>query len=241
MPRLDEIDMVVALADVVLDEYRPGLPLHDFVRGRSLPTSANLDVAPTFFIDVEAGGTELRSMNTVLDAVQLAVDVAAVAVLYDDEMTSLPGDRNYDLLTNLAREPVWALEIVTLADGSFKVKVKALFRSSTARHIIFGTGIVTTAVLNAIFPPLILPGLILTGVGGVAEIGEAIHNARHPQQLASQPVTELQQQMLQMRERLANQEALLEAQGRQIADLKAAQDAELKRVVIEVVDEPKAA
>lgn len=151
---------IVDLASIVLAEYQPGMPLYQAVEDSIDPDVRELDADTTFLIEVEASGNDLRGLLATLDTIQLSVDAAA-AVFYAHEFRGHDWPiLNTDFLRNLAEGPNVTLEIVELADGSFKSTVKAVFKSRVTYATVSAVAIVSTAVVNILFPPLIAPTLI---------------------------------------------------------------------------------
>ena len=150
MPTDQRVDEIVDLATILLSEYRQGTALHDLPQ-----RDGDLEIRgdTTLVIEVNAGGNGLAGLVAALDAVQLAVDAAAVAVFYDREIPDRASQQlSYDFLRNLVREQNVSLEIVALAGGSFGVKFRAQFRNPVTRATAIAVAVVSTAALNIILP-----------------------------------------------------------------------------------------
>lgn len=174
MPSAQHVNQVVDMAKLLLGEYRQGTPFHDLARREAEDYDDT-----TFVIEIDAAGSSLRGLIATLDGVALAVDAAAVAVQYDQEIQGrAEGDWNDDYLQKLASEPLVSLEIIELANGSFKIKLKSRIRSPITRASVVALATVTTVTLAIIFPPLGVPALVVSGVASVVEVGGAIQEHR---------------------------------------------------------------
>jgi hypothetical protein len=168
------VNEVVAIAKLLLSEYRQGTPFHDLPQ-----RDAEGYDDTTFVIEIDASGDTLRGLVATLDGVALAVDAAAVAVQYDQE---IPGhaerEWNDDYLQRLASEPLVSLEIIELVNGSFKIRLKSLIRNPITRASVIALATVATVSLAIIFPPVGVPALVVTGIASVAEVGGVIQEQR---------------------------------------------------------------
>ncbi|HET9732109.1 MAG TPA: hypothetical protein VFP54_05485 [Acidimicrobiales bacterium] len=258
MPIERRIGDVVDLASIVLAEYQPGMPLYEAIEGSVDADVRELGADATFIIEVEAGGKDLRGLLAALDTIQLAVDAASAAVFYANEFRGHDWPNlNSDFLRTLAGQPNVTLEIVELADGSFKSTVKAVFRSRVTYATVSAVAIVSTAVINILFPPLIAPTLIVGsvvatgGIGGAifadraekaqkAEIGElkqAVAKATEDSEALKSKVEELQSALARL-----DRMVTASVQGEPVkVDSQAIKDAQIRKLAIRSVDAAEAA
>ena len=179
MPSERRVNDVVQLSAILLSEYGDGRALYEMANRTSRPTRSGVDEDPIFIIELEAGGHDLDGLLATFEAVQMAVDAAAVAVLYDQEMPGHLGqDLNYDFLTKLANERTVSLEILELYAGTFGGKFKAIFKNPVSRATTTAIATVSLTALHIIFPPIVIPTLVFAAGGGLVNIGAAIQDKR---------------------------------------------------------------
>lgn len=229
MPTDQRVDEIVDLATILLSEYRQGTALHDLPQ-----RDGDLEIRgdTTLVIEVDAAGNGLAGLVAALDAVQLAVDAAAVAVFYDREIPDHASQQlNYDFLRNLVREQNVSLEIVALAGGSFAVKFRAQFRNPVTRAAAIAVAVVSTAALNIIFPPLVVPALVVGGVTSVVGVAGAIQDRRAEKRRQQREALERQRQSEKeaaLQRKIEADQRALEAHERTLQDLQRELD-ELKQ------------
>jgi len=220
VPTDQRVDEIVDLATILLSEYRQGTALHDLPQ-----RDGDLEIRgdTTLVIEVDAAGNGLAGLVAALDAVQLAVDAAAVAVFYDREIPDHASQQlSYDFLRNLVREQNVSLEIVALAGGSFGVKFRAQFRNPVTRATAIAVAVVSTAAVNIIFPPLVVPTLVVGGVTSVVAVAGAIQDQRAEKRRRQREALERQRQSEKdaaLRRAIEADERALEAHEGTLEDL----------------------
>lgn len=242
----------------VLAEYQPGMPLYEAVEDSVNPDVGELDADTTFIIQVGARGNDLRGLLATLDTIQLAVDAASTAVFYANEFRGHDWPSlNSDFLRNLAETPNVTLEIVELADGSFKSTVRAVFKSRVTYATVSAVAIVSTAVINILFPPLIAPTLIVGsvvatgGIGGaifadravkarkaeIEELKQAVAKATEDNEALKSKVDELQSALARL-----DRAVTAAVQGEPVkVDSQAIKDAQIRKLEVRSVDAAQAA
>jgi hypothetical protein len=210
VPTERRIDDVAELAAILLAEFRQGTPLHKAVQDGSSVEDATVD-RTTFRIDVVGEGRDLRGIIATLDTIQLAIDAAAVAVLYDRDIPEHTEVELLDyVLRSLASRPIVSLEILELRDGSFVCKVTAVFKEPLPRRITLSIATLGAATLAIILPPVGLPLTIVTAMSGAGEFVGAIQDHRAAKEAATvrteqeKVIAELQKQAKADREREAD-------------------------------------
>lgn len=201
MPADSYIDNVVALASLALDAYRPGRGLYNALQ----PDDDNQSEGETLLIAIEGGSKDLRSVAAVFDAVQLVFDAAAVAVLYATELPdNTDYERNVTLLRNLASEPAWTLEIEALSGGSFSIKLRALFDTTSGRVNLLAVAGLAAVIFSVLLPPVAMPLLVVTGLGYAEQLVDGalkdlLERHRHRQE-QPEPAEPEDRQRRQLRE-----------------------------------------
>ncbi|WP_345505544.1 hypothetical protein [Terrabacter aeriphilus] len=146
-------------------------------------------------IDVSGSTSRLGPTLSALDAVQLAFDAAAAAVAYrvtfegDDQERGGDPDEEVvlDRLRQLVPEAAWELEVLELAAGSFRTRLRAIREDERTPSRLLSIAVLAAAVLSAIFPPATAVAGVVVAVGGVgvafaAKPGE---RAKAPKELLS--------------------------------------------------------
>ncbi len=243
---------IAELASILLSEYYEGSPLRRAVDlSAALQGQRDLDAGePAFVVDVQAGGSSLRGLVATLDAVQLAVDAATAAVFYDRELSNhITQDIDYRFLRDTVNDAYVTLEIVELANGSFKTRVKAFFKSPVTYATAVAVAVVATAAINILFPPLIVPSLVVGGIVAAGGIPAAIHAQRERKKSRQEigdlkgavselkgEVGELKGEVGELRgalRRLDQRSALLREAPRKIVDTGALAEAEIQSIEID--------
>jgi hypothetical protein len=242
MPTDTRVADIVNLAAMLRDEYAPGTALRNLIELEGYDSErAGDEVEATFFVELAAQGNDLRSLIASFDAIQFAVDAAAATVFYDSLPGTRDGDSDESVLEVLARSPFVSLEIVALADGSFGGRVKAVFLNPVPRRIVIAVAVIATVAINIILPPVIVPLLVVTGIGAVSEIAVAIQDHRAQQErkrldeAAAERETALRAQLAQQDERIRALE------NRPVVDVQAITEARITKVEVRVDGRAEAA
>ena len=242
MPTDTRVADIVNLAAMLRDEYSPGTALRNLIeREAENANQASDELEATFFVELAAQGNDLRSLIASFDAIQLAVDAAAATVFYDSLPGTSDGDSDEWMLELLARSPFVSLEIVALDDGSFGGKVKAVFLNPVPRRIVIAVAVLATVAVNIILPPVIVPLLVVTGIGAVSEIATAIQDHRTEQQRERHDEAAAEREAA-LRAQVAGQEQRIRAlENRPVVDVQAITDARITKVEVRVDGRAEAA
>jgi hypothetical protein len=145
-----------------------------------------------------------------LDAVQLAFDVAAVAVGYrlryadDYEQSGEAEEREIrSRLRLLLREPMWRLEIIELSSpGSFRAKLKGPVDDADVRKKLLAVAALAASIVPAIVaPPIGAPAAVVALLG----VGDAFLTKKLPKEVLIGRLEE-QQAAAAQREGFANED-----------------------------------
>jgi hypothetical protein len=250
VPTEQRVQDIAALAATLLTEYHQGTPLHDV---RQFIDDADVEDGTTFVVEVDAAGSSLSGLLATFGAVQLAVDAAWVAVQYDGIAFHPGGEAlDYEFVRGLANGPELSLEIVELSAGTFKGKFKARFPGPVTRAAVTGVAWLSATALHIMFPPAVLPTVILGGVGPAMALASAIHDRRAKKQAEQEQAEKdrrAQEEQAEKDRRLDRMQCQLDrleaaaAQAGQLGtvDNDAVREADLRSVGIEVQHPPKAA
>lgn len=249
MPTERRIDDVAELAAILLAEFRQGTPLHEAVQDASSAADAT-DIRTTFRIDVFGEGRDLRGIIATLDAIQLAIDAAAVAVLYDREIPQhTEVELLYSFLQSFASRSIVSLEILDLQAGSFAGRLTAVFKEPLPRRITLSIANLGAVTLAVILPPVGVPlTIVVTATSSAGEIAGAIQDHRAAKEAATVrteqegAIAELQKQAKAGRERddalrgqISGLDARLTALQERIVDTEAVREARPREVAFHEV------
>lgn len=179
MPTARRVQDIVDLSTILLSEYRAGTAFHDLATESAALAGLDPDEPGAFVVEVAGDGTELRGVLATFDAIQLAFEAAAAAVLYDQELPNHgEGQLDLDLLRYFVNQQNLSLEIVELEVGTFGGRFVAKFRNPVTRAVAVAVAVVGTAAANILFPPFIIPTLVVGGGSAVAAVAWAIQDQR---------------------------------------------------------------
>lgn len=142
---------IVAVAEPILAVYRRGAPLYDFLSEIADSTQVEL----VFSCDASS----VRAAATLLATFQLAVDAATATVEYVEETEYNGGEIDHSLLEQFAAAPLFELEIVELANGSIRGRLKFL-RTRDGRGKLLNVALIVSIVLSAVIT--VIPSLVIT-------------------------------------------------------------------------------
>jgi len=235
---------VADLASVLLSSYYEGSTLHQVVdEHTSEPEQIDLEVSDSaFVVEIKANGDSLRGLAATLDALQLAVDAATATVFYDREFSNhINEDLDYRILRDLIEQSHLVLEIEWLSNGTFRARFKAIFKSPVTYAVAVAVAVVATAAINIVFPPLIVPSLIVGGsvaVGGVPAAIFAQRAKKKQDAVIDELVAENKQQDTEIEalksdiQTLSDKVALLLDSPRSIVDKGALKEADIQSIEI---------
>lgn len=230
MPTPRVVDEIADLAQILLSEYRTGTPLHDLSQQQE--SDDQPDDGTTFVVEVAAAGNQLSGLVATLDAIELAVEAATVAVLYDGVFPDRTSDElDGDLLRRIASEPVVSLQIIYLANGSFRGAFRAVFGNAVPRNSIAAVATLSGIALHVMFPPLLVPTAILGGVGPVIGVVGALYDRRAKQQ-AQIKSEAMERELARLREANAENAAKLEELSSQLNRIEHRYDAKTRRAPV---------
>jgi hypothetical protein len=142
---------IVAVAEPILAVYRRGVHFYDGLSEVGDSTQVQL------VFSCEA--SSVRAAATLLGTLQLAVDAATAAVEYVEQAEYYGGEINSSLLERLAATPLFELEIVELANGSIKGRLKFL-RTRDGRGKLLNVALIVSIVLSGVIT--VIPSLVIT-------------------------------------------------------------------------------
>jgi hypothetical protein len=171
VPTDEQVNRIVDLAGVALKAYRPDRRLYD-----ALNPAFGQSEGGTLLFEIETNSQNLRYVTSVLDAVQLAFDAAAVAVLYATEVPDHAArERDSERLRELALEPTWSLEIEESGVGSFRVKLRGLVGTAEGRNRLLAVAGLAATILTPVIPGVAVTALIV--IGGLVYANDAFGEA----------------------------------------------------------------
>jgi hypothetical protein len=121
--------------------------------------------------EVFVRGAALRPALAALEALQLAVDAASVAVQYtDSDAAGSISAPTTGLLGEFAAAwlPLYELEIIDLDRGSLRARLRLNPRSPEGRRRLVAVGTLASLALFPILGPI--PGMVVAGVGALNEL-----------------------------------------------------------------------
>ena len=232
------MDEIVALATILLGEYRSGTAFHEEVRRGAEQEQYLGDT--TFDVVIAGAGRDLPGLIACLDVVDLAVGAAALAVVYDIELPARGDEIDDGYLRKLAENPPMVLEIVELVGGSFRARVRSRFGNPVVRAVVVAVATVATVALNIAFPPLVVPTLVVTGSAAVLGVSDAVRNQREQQRTAHeiqtlrQEVDELRSDQQELRAQLTRINERYRERAASVVDLEAVRDAQVSDLEVRI-------
>lgn len=150
-PSRAAVQDIVAVAEPILAVYRRGVRFYEVLSEVGDSTQVEL------VFSCEA--SSVRAAATLLGTLQLAVDAATATVEYVEETEYYGGEINLSSLERLAAMPFFELEIVELANGSIKGRLKFL-RTRDGRGKLLNVALIVSIVLSGVIT--VIPSLVIT-------------------------------------------------------------------------------
>lgn len=153
-PSRAEVHDAVQLAEAALSVYRRGAPAYARL--------AELDTASGMGIAFRSPASTARAAGAVLGTLQLAVDAAAVAVDYVEETEYSGGEVDPFVLEALGGRPRFELEIVELADGSIRGRLR-LLATRDGRGKVLNVALIASVLLTGLITtiPTVVIGVLI--------------------------------------------------------------------------------
>lgn len=142
---------IVAVAEPILAAYRRG--------GRFYDDLAEVGDATHVELVFSSEASSVRAAATLLASLQFAVDAAATAVEYVEEAEYSEGAIDLSTLGRLAATPMFELEIVELANGSIRGRLR-LLRTRDSRGKLLNVALIVSIVLAGVITAI--PSLVIT-------------------------------------------------------------------------------
>ncbi len=159
MPTRQAAVDTVNIATILLSQYHEGTALYELLG--SSDQEGLIPDSLEFTVDLSGEDNQLSSLIASLNAVQLAFNAAAVAVIYDRDW--IRDDQYIDsgVLRNLAYEDFISFEIVELANGSFRAKLKAVFTNPLTWIALTGIVGLGAVALTTMFALPVVPAILI--------------------------------------------------------------------------------
>jgi hypothetical protein len=183
-PSRAAVQDIVAVAEPILAVYRRGVRFYDVLSEVGDSTQVEL------VFSCEA--SSVRAAATLLGTLQLVVDAATATVEYVEETEYSGGEIDPSLLEHLAATPLFELEIVELANGSIKGRLRFL-RTRDGRGTLLKVALIVSIALSAVIT--VIPSLVITALDAANDLTPDEKDAKIRR--LEEDFTELQQDFAQ--------------------------------------------
>ncbi len=209
-PSRAAIQDIVAVAEPLLAVYRQGSEFYDVLSEVGDSTRAEL------VFSCEA--STIRAAAALFASLQLAVDAATAAVEYVEEAEYSGGEVDRSLFERLAATPLFELEIVELANGSIRGRLRFL-RTRDGRGKLLKVALIVSIVLIPFIT--VIPSLVITAIDAANDLTPDDRDAK---------IRQLEEKLTELQQDAAGQSAINDELRRRLEHLEQIDSAEIQGV-----------